>query len=318
MTESPYKKYALGMITAVMDRELRSRLDALSEDGLSRFSMLGGTVRGALLSGSRLVAQARANHGLGIIESLALGQALVCAGLLSATIKDGERIGLRMDCSGALRGYSVETSWDGKLRGYLFCDGITIDAPLDSFDLKPFIGSGSLSVMRKGPAGEPYTGHISLVHGRIAEDLSSYYLQSEQTRTAIAASVRFDAAGRIAGAGGLFLQALPGATDLDMEDTELRMAELPSLGTWFSEGKTRAELLDRWFSAFEVELLSESPVSFFCDCSKERYGSFLKNLGPDEIKKMMDSGTLPAEIRCHNCASVYKFTQEELGALGGV
>lgn len=305
------------MITAELDRELRSRLDALSADGLTRFSMLGGTVRGALLSGSRLVAQARANHDLGIIESLALGQALVCAGLLSTTIKDGERIGLRMDCTGALKGFSVETRWDGRLRGYLFCDGIKLGAPLESFDLKPFIGSGTLSVMRAGPAGEPYTGHISLVHGRIAEDITSYYLQSEQTRTAVAASVRFDAAGRIAGAGGLFLQALPGATDLDMEDTEDRMAELPSLGTWFAEGKTRAELLEQWFSAFEVELLSEGPVSFSCDCSKERYGAFLKNLGHDELRKMMDSGALPAEILCHNCGSVYEFSREELEALGG-
>ncbi|MDL2230076.1 Hsp33 family molecular chaperone HslO [Treponema sp. OttesenSCG-928-L16] len=297
------------------DEKQKQHLADIPGDGITRFSMLGGSVRGSLLAGTRLAAQARANHGLGILESLVLSQALVGAGLLSSTLKEGNRIGIKMDCTGPVRGFSAEASWDGKVRGYLFSNTIVLDKALESFDLKPFIGEGTLSVTRKPPSGEPYTGHISLVHGRIAEDITEYFLRSEQIRTAMALSVHFDKRGAIAGAGGLFFQALPGAGDIDMEDTELRLRELPSLGTWFSQGFSRAELLSEWFSAFEVDVLAEDPVEFDCSCSKERFGSYLKTLGQAELEDMIRKGPFPMELRCHNCSSVYPFSREDLEAL---
>jgi molecular chaperone Hsp33 len=294
------------------DPELESRLSSLPEDGITRFSMLGSSVKGALISGSRIAAAARAQHGLGLIESLALSQALLCAGLLSTTVKDGDRLGLRMECTGVLEGFSVDATCDGNLRGYLFCEPILLDEALESFDLQPFIGSGTLSIRRTQEDGEPYTGHISLVHGRIAEDLAEYYLRSEQTRTALGASVRFDAQGRIAGAGGLFFQALPGAKDLDMEDLELRMREIPSLGTWFAQGHTREDFLREWFGAFDFWTLSESPAVFYCPCSRERYASFLGALGKDELSSMAEEGPWPTELVCRNCGSRYAFGKDEL------
>jgi molecular chaperone Hsp33 len=262
------------IIAPITDPVSVDHLTNIAPDGITRFTMLQGSVKGALISGTRLVSQARANHQLGIIESLALGQALLSVGLLSTTIKQGTRLGLQINCTGPLKGLSVEASWDGNVRGYLFTDSILIDKPLESFDLQPYIGNGTLSVIRKDARSEPYTGHIQLVHGRIAEDLTEYFLRSEQTKTALAVSVRFDQEGRVSGAGGLFFQALPGAQDLDMEDTEDRMREMPSLGTWFASGKSRQDLLDQWVRAFEREHVHESPVQFYCDCSRERFYNF--------------------------------------------
>ncbi len=303
------------IIADIADRELSARLKSLPPDGITRFSLLGGAVRGALLSGTTLAAQARANHGLGVVESLALSQAYVCALLVSSTLKDGDRAAIRVDCSGALRGLSVEASWNGEVRGYLFNESIRLDKPLESFDLKPFIGSGTMSVVRTSAGEEPFTGHIELVHGRLAEDLTEYFLRSEQTRTAIAASVRFDREGRLAGAGGLFLQAMPGASEVDILDAEDRLAELPSLGTWFAEGKSRAELLTEWFGAFEVDVLAETRAVFHCDCSRSRFASFLGALAGGELDSMIAEGPHPAELVCHNCGSRYEFTKEELEAI---
>ncbi|QQO08588.1 Hsp33 family molecular chaperone HslO [Breznakiella homolactica] len=301
----------------INDPELEKGLALLPEDGITRFSMLGGTIKGALLAGTRMAVQARANHELGILESLALSQGLIGTGLASATIKDGDQIGIRMDCTGPLRGFSCEASWDGKVRGYLFTDGIVLDRPPGSFDLKPYIGRGTLSVIRKSPDNEPYTGHIELVHGRIAEDITEYFLRSEQTRTALALSVHFDQKGRISGAGGLFFQALPGADDTDMEDTEVRMQEMVSLGNWFAQGKSREEFLAEWFAAFDVQILARTPVCFECSCSKERFLSYLKALGPKELRDMAEKGPLPLETRCHYCNTRYVFSRDELESLIG-
>ncbi len=306
----------MGMIIApITDPVSVDHLTNIAPDGITRFTMLQGSVKGALISGTRLVSQARANHQLGIIESLALGQALLSVGLLSTTIKQGTRLGLQINCTGPLKGLSVEASWDGNVRGYLFTDSILIDKPLESFDLQPFIGNGTLSVIRKDARSEPYTGHIQLVHGRIAEDLTEYFLRSEQTKTALAVSVRFDQEGRVSGAGGLFFQALPGAQDLDMEDTEDRMREMPSLGTWFASGKSRQDLLDQWFRAFEIEHVHESPVQFYCDCSRERFLQFLGAMGKAELDHILETGPWPMEIHCHNCSSRYYFPREEIESL---
>jgi molecular chaperone Hsp33 len=297
------------------DPILASRLASLPPDGLLRFTLLGGTIRGALVSGTTMVAALRANHGLGILETLALGQAYLTAALASVTLKDGGKLVLRVDCTGALKGFSVEAAWDGRVRGFLFNDSIVLDRPLDSFDLAPFIGKGTLSATRFSPDGEPFTGHIELVHGRIAEDVTEYFLRSEQTRTAFSVGIRFDPQGQVAGAGGLFLQAMPGAAEQDVEDAEFRLSELPSLGSYFSEGRTAGAFLSEWFAAFEPDVMGAAPVEFSCDCSRERFGSYLRALPAGELAALIDEGPDPAEILCHYCGSVYRFGKDELRSI---
>lgn len=294
------------------DEELAGRLSSLPSDGLLRFTLLGGTIRGALVSGTAMVASMRANHRLGILETLALGQAYTAAALLSATLKDGDRITIRFDCTGALKGFSVEAYWDGRVRGFLFTDSVVLDRPLESFDLAPFIGKGTLSVTRSSADGKQFTGHIELKHGRIAEDITEYYLRSEQTKTALSVSVRFDKEGRVAGAGGLFLQAMPGAAEVDVEDAEARLAELPSLGDFLSRGLAVGEYLSHWFAAFEPNVMGSNPVRFVCDCHRERFAAYLSALPAAELESLLREGDDPIEIKCHNCSSEYRFSKDEL------
>ena len=294
------------------DAELASRLASLPNDGILRFTLLNGTIRGAIVSASSMVASLRANHRLGILETLSLGQATIAAALVSVTLKDGGKLVLREDCTGALNGFSVEATWDGKVRGYLFNDSIMLDKPLESFDLAPFTGKGTLSLTKYAPSGDAFTGSIALVHGRIAEDVTEYFLRSEQTRTALTVSVRFDSAGRVAGAGGLFLQAMPNASAVDVADAEFRLSELPSLGTYFSQGKTMGDFLGEWFSAFEPNVVGTGTASFTCDCERDRFARYLSNLPESELTGLIREGEDPCEIICRYCASVYHFPKDEL------
>lgn len=281
-------------------------------DGILRFTLLNGTLRGALLRGTTMIRAMREAHSLGILETVALGQAYLCAGLASVTAKEGDRIAFKVDCSGPLRGFSVDVTWDGRVRGYLFTDSVVLDRPLESFDLSPFIGKGVMSVTRYSPNRDSFQGHVELVHGGIAEDFTEYYLRSEQTRTAFSAGVKFDASGVVSGAGGLFLQALPGARDLDLEDAEARMAELPSLSDWYALGRTSGDFLSEWFGAFEPNVVGAGPVSFSCDCSRDRYGTFIAALPASDLEDLVREGPHPIEVVCHNCAQRYYFSLEEL------
>ena len=66
----------------INDKELKAHLDSLEADKLRIFTMADGRVRGALFHGSRFVNQMRAQHNLGILETMILGQAGLCAALI--------------------------------------------------------------------------------------------------------------------------------------------------------------------------------------------------------------------------------------------
>jgi molecular chaperone Hsp33 len=312
------------------DPVLEAQLQSLSPDSLGIFTLsspsgpAGGDLRGAVIHGTRLVAAMRANHGLGVLETLILGQAYLAAALMGSTLKGEDKVSLRLDCEGPARGYSVEgrarTDEEGRkkigVRGYLLEDPIPVSAPLDSFDTAPFIGQGSLTVTRFiAGSPRPFSGAVKLSTGRLAEDLAWYYLSSEQTQTAFSLGLSFDTSGRLSGAGGIFLQALPGAQADFVSRAEAGLLGLPSLGPWFGSGKTSADLLDLAFHAQGLARLETHEVAFSCDCSRERFASFIANSGPELLTDLVENGPWPTLTTCHNCGSVYSFPKDELLAM---
>jgi molecular chaperone Hsp33 len=133
------------------------------------------------MNGTRMVNEMRANHELGILETLVLGRAYLGAGLMSADLKSNDRISIKIDCSGPIKGLVVEANAFGEVRGFLKRMPIPIEKPMESFDLSPFFGAGFLLVTKyiEG-AKQPFTGQVMLKYGNIAKDLANYYLTSEQ------------------------------------------------------------------------------------------------------------------------------------------
>jgi molecular chaperone Hsp33 len=301
---------------AIHDEQHQARISALAPDGLTVFTLGGGRVRGALLHGTRMVNAMRANHGLGPLETMVLGRAYLGAGLLSSTIKGGDRLALRIDGDGPAEGFSVEASADGSVRGWLFRSPILVSGPIEDFDAFSVFGSGSLTLSRF-PEGRPrpFTGTVSLKTGRLAQDLAAYYLESEQTRTAFALGIDFDPEGRAIGAGALYFQALPGADDEFLAKVEDALAGLPLLGRYFSAGGGREGFLEKELHPLFPEILGEQRVAFDCPCSRERFATFLRSLNEELLVELASVGPWPIETLCHNCGSAYHFPKEELEAM---
>jgi molecular chaperone Hsp33 len=119
---------------------------------------------------------------------------------------------------------------------------------MESFDLSPFFGAGFLSVTRYlENAKQPFTGKVTLEYGNIAKDLANYYLTSQQIPSAFNLSIKFDRDGEVTGAGGLFLQAMPGAREETITGLENLVAKFPSLGEEFSGDGDSEELVYRVF-----------------------------------------------------------------------
>jgi len=302
------------MIKTTLEGEsLKERLLASAKDRIYNFLLADGVVRGAILHGTRMVNEMRANHELGILETLVLGRAYLGAGLMSANLKGTDAISLKIECAGPIKGLTVEANAFREVRGFLKNVPIPIDRPMQDFDLSSFFGAGFLSVIRTiEDAKHPFTGKIALEYGNIAQDLANYYLKSEQIPTAFNLSIKYDPEGKVTGAGGLFLQAMPGADDALAAELEELMVQLPSLGEVFTDGQEPEGLIQAVFKKYTPRFLANQRIEFMCHCSPRRLRQVLKMLPVDELKDIRDNGPFPLEMRCHYCNTLYHFSKEEI------
>ncbi|MEJ2102056.1 MAG: Hsp33 family molecular chaperone HslO [Desulfobacterales bacterium] len=301
------------MIKKTLEGEsLKERLLASAKDRIYNFLLAGGEVRGAILNGTRMIKEMRANHELGILETLVLGRAYLGAGLMSADLKESDRISLTIECTGPIKGLTVEANAFGEVRGFLKNIPIPLSEPMENFDLAPFFGTGFLSVIRYlKDAMQPFTSKIALKFGNIAQDLANYYLTSEQIPSAFNLSIKYDKTGKVTGAGGLFLQARPGADDALTAELEELVIVFPSMGDALSDGQEPQDLIRHIFQKYTPKFLANKRIEFMCHCSPERLRNLLAMLPSDELKDIRDKGPFPLEMRCHYCNTLYHFSEEE-------
>lgn len=295
---------------------LEARLRAHRRDQLYQFLLDYGGIRGAVLHATRLVGEMRANHRLGPLETLVLGQAYVAAGLMTVNLKSPESLTIKVDCSGPIGGLTVDGNAFGEVRGYLAQDPIPVAADRGVPRLQDLFGTGTLAVTKHlGDGGRPFAGVVEMRYGSLAQDLSYYYAASEQTPSALSLSVAFDAAGGLTGAGGVFLQALPGARAEQVRDVERLLRQLPSIGAAFAAGEAPNALLERAFGAHEPVIIARRRVVFMCHCSAARFQGHLGALPRAELQDLLEQGPLPVRTTCMYCNTTYRFERGQISAL---
>ncbi|GAB4369297.1 MAG: Hsp33 family molecular chaperone HslO [Spirochaetales bacterium] len=287
------------------------------EDNLYPFILEGVNLRGVLLYATRMVLSMRANHELGPLETLLLGHAYMAGALLSANLKGKDRMTLLVESDGPARGVSVETNALGDVRGYLLNNPIDLGgAQLDDYHLESLWGAGTLSITRYPEGAKTgFTGKVELEKGSLAMNLARYYLRSEQTPTAFILSIKFDRFGKVLGAGGLFLQTLPGADPAVLEEVENKLVSMQSIGSATAEGKSSETLLTESFGKFFPHILETKGVRFYCPCSAGRFSGFLQSLPLNDLEDIAANGPFPLKTTCHNCNTTYEFSRQEIERL---
>ena len=294
------------------------RLRAHRRDQLYQFLLDSGRIRGAVLHATRMVAEMRANHDLGPLETLVLGQAYVAAGMMCVNLKSPESLTIKVDCSGPIRGLTVEGSAHGEVRGYLSRIPIPVPAEAGVPRLRDLFGTGpgTLSITKHLRGGtRPFTGMVEIRYGSLAEDLAYYYATSEQTPSALNLSVSFDDEGHVTGAGGIFIQALPGAREERVQEVERRLRDQSMIGAAFAGGEEPPELLERVFGSHQPVILARRRVLFMCHCSAARFRRHLAALPRDELQDILEHGPLPVVTTCLFCNTTYRFGREVMAEL---
>ena len=72
--------------------------------------------------------------------------------------------------------------------------------------------------------------------------------------------------------------------------------------------------LNKVLGETNVKVLEKMPVSFKCQCSKERIANALISLGKEELEDIIETDG-QAETQCHFCNEKYIFEKEELQKL---
>ncbi len=294
----------------------KEQFKASARDKMYRFLLADNTVRGVFIHGTRMINEMRGNFDLGILETYILGHAYLGCALMSANLKGEDRIALSIDGTGPAKGLSVEANACGEVRGFLKKNPIPVKAPLEELTMSPFLGAGMLNVTKtlKGMK-QPYTGQVAMEYGTIAQDLAHYCFTSEQTPTVFNLSINFDKEGTVVGAGGLFLQVMPGAEEETDKKIEALMATFPSPGDIAQGGENPEEVIKAVFADLTPNILKSDRVEFFCRCSEKSFTNHLGMLPKKELAAIANEGPFPVELCCYNCNSLYHFSKEEITAI---
>lgn len=280
-------------------------------DHIVRALGVNSEVRMTAIRSTQTVTAASEAHGLSPIAAVALGRFMSGLQLISQDLKNpGDLLSGKIKSDGPLQGITAVANEDGTVKGYV--DNPVVESIFyndKKFNVAAAVGNGNLSITRKQAGAKPYTGSVPLISGEIAEDLTYYLYQSEQLPTILALGVLCDENG-IKHAGGLMVQAFPGAKDETIDYLEQRIAGFPEISYLMEEGFDPAEILNLFIGA-DIEYLSVKESKFYCDCSKDRMYDALLTLGAEDLLELSEDES-GIELICEFCNKVYNFAQDEL------
>lgn len=285
-------------------------------DRIIRATAGDGYIKMAVIDARGTVETARQIHGCSPTACAALGRTLCAASLMGEMMKEeNASLTIRVNGGGPIGSIVAVSDSKGYVRGYV--GNALVDLPLRSdgkLDVGGAVGrSGTLTVSRDIGLKEPYIGSVELVSGEIAEDITSYLLESEQVPSACALGVLVDTDRSIKAAGGFIVQLMPGADEKLIETLEENIFMMDQLTTVLSEDGAEA-LFAQVLKGLEHHIVGETEIGYRCPCSKERVEQALGCIERSELEELIAEGR-DIEVSCQFCDKKYSFSPAELIAL---
>lgn len=288
----------------------------MTKDYLVKALAYNGFVRAYAVNATETVAEAQRRHDTWNTASAALGRTMVGALMLGATVKGNDKLTVKVEGNGAGGAIVVDSNGKGDVKGYIQNPQVALPLnPAGKLDVRGVVGTeGMLTVIKDLGMKEPFSGQTPIVSGELGEDFTYYLAVSEQIPSAVGVGVLVDTDDSIRAAGGFMLQIMPGADDETIDALEAQLQRVPNVSDLLDMGMTPEGILEIVLGTKDFEVLETMPVQFKCDCSKEKFGTAIIALGPDEIQEMIDEDH-GAEAVCAFCNEKYQFSEADLEAL---
>jgi len=275
-------------------------------DSLQRFIFENADIRGEIVKLDATWQAILSRHDYPEPVQTLLGEMMVAAALLSATLKFNGKLLIQIQGGHPLKLMVVECDSKNHLRGMAQYD----DDIHKVSKLSELVGAGKL-VITLDPVDkkERYQSIVEVTGETLADAIQDYLVRSEQldTNLWLAANSKF--------AAGLLIQKLPTdtvslgkqETDLDVQDAWNRVQHLSStISNDELLNITDEEIIHRLYHEEDIRVFEKEPVSFRCSCSRERVGTMLRSLGSKEVFSIIEEQKL-INIVCEFCNQKYEF-----------
>ena len=282
-------------------------------DYLVRGMTMDGFVKVVAIRSTEMVRRGAQIHKTTPNATAAFGRVLTAASMMGNMQKvENGSMTLQIRGDGPIGTVVCVSDPTGNVRGYVYNPNVPLmEKYPGKLDVGAAVGTGTLTVIRDLQMKEPYVGSIELVSGEIGDDVTAYFVQSEQIPTACALGVLVDTDMSVKVAGGYLLQLLPGAPDEVIDALERGIQRAGAVTPMLEQGMTPEDILGAVCGDLGVVFMETTEVAYKCYCSRERVTAALISLGKKELEEIVAEGkSFPVE--CQFCDETYTFTPEDI------
>ena len=285
-------------------------------DYLVKALAYNGQIRAYAVKTTDTVGEAQRRHQTWPTASAAFGRAISAGVMMAAMLKGEEKLTIKIEGGGPIGNILVDSNAKGEVRGYVSNPQVHFDLnEHGKLDVKRAVGTkGMLTVIKDIGLRNFFSGQVPIVSGELGEDFTYYLVTSDQIPSSVGVGVLVNPDNSILAAGGFILQLMPGTEEDTISSIEQRLKEIPPVSRLIEKGLTPEELLQEVLGVEAIHFLETIPVSFSCNCSRERFSSAMISLGKAEIEEMIETDG-KAEAQCHFCNQTYHFTIDDLEEL---
>ncbi|WP_342756976.1 Hsp33 family molecular chaperone HslO [Kineothrix sedimenti] len=282
-------------------------------DYMVRATAADAQIRAFAATTRELVEEMRQIHNTSPVVTAALGRLLTGSVMMGSMLKnEDDLLTIQVKGDGPLQGMTVTADGEGNVKGYANEPQVILPAnAVGKLDVGGAVGKGYLSVIKDMGLKEPYIGQTALQTGEIADDLTYYFVTSEQVPSSVGLGVLMEKDNTVKQAGGFILQLMPFASEEVIRILEDNLSKFSSVTAALDAGNTPEQMLQMLLADLDVQVTDTMEVRYSCDCSKERVHRAIVSIGREDIQEMIEEGK-EVEVNCHFCNKTYSFSVDEL------